>query len=311
MDTNQAQISTAKINNEIVSLNPSALISLFEIDISDIAFDNQVTLPIDQQVFRFHNHIKLSNSSIYWQGNEYSAAPIAAEGFETNSKGTLPVPRLTIGIGDGGIILLSLFKQKMKQFGDLTGAKVTRIRTFAKFLSVSNFPDGILPAGFQTDEFAEFPRDIYYIDRKSNENKNGIQFELASVLDIEGVKLPGRIVSAKRCTAIYRSPECSYSSLPVGTDNDELITDILGVTLNNRGVWSSTSTYNKGDYVYTAKNGINYYFVAKINNVTSTPPNPAHWISEACSKGVKGCRLRFGGTGFLPMNSFVGCDRVR
>ena len=52
---------------------------------------------------------------------------------------------------------------------DLTGAKVTRIRTMARFL------DAVIAGATNPfelrDSDAEFPREIYYIDRKSAENR--------------------------------------------------------------------------------------------------------------------------------------------
>ena len=52
--------------------------------------------------------------------------------------------------------------------------------------------------GTQTNPFgtpdpkAEFPREIYTIDRKSGENREVVEFELASVLDLAGVFCPKR-----------------------------------------------------------------------------------------------------------------------
>ena len=72
---------------------------------------------------------------------------------------------------------------------DLTGAVVTRIRTLAKFIDASNFADGQNP---NADPSAEFPREIYYIDRKSAENRDLVSWELAAVFDLAGVRVPKR-----------------------------------------------------------------------------------------------------------------------
>ena len=42
------------------------------------------------------------------------------------------------------------------------------------------------------DPTAEFPREIYKIDRKSAENRNVVEFELAAVFDLVGVRAPQR-----------------------------------------------------------------------------------------------------------------------
>lgn len=312
MDTTQAQQSIKSLNSELMSLNPSALIQLFEIDVSQIALNNGIVLSSDEQIFRFHNHVKLSNTNIIWKNQQYIATPIQAVGFEINGQGTLPVPKLSISVNDGGVTTLALFKNKLRQFGDLAGAKVTRTRTFARFLDAANFPDGNTPNGFATDEFAEFPPDIYYIDRKSNENKNGLEFELASILDIEGIKLPARIVNSYRCTWNYRGEGCLYSGPTVANEFDENVTDIVGTIRTNRGAWMANQVYNLGDEVYITINNINYNFVARQNGITSIPPNSQDWFSDICSKSLRGCRLRFSkiNNGNLPFGGFPAVSKL-
>ena len=39
---------------------------------------------------------------------------------------------------------------------------------------------------------AEFPREIYSIDRKSTENREVVEFELAAPTDLAGVRIPKR-----------------------------------------------------------------------------------------------------------------------
>ncbi len=309
MTPSQANTSIKKLNAEISSLTPSALISLYEIDISDIAFDEGVALQNNQTIFRFHSVMKLINTNIFWQGNEYIAAPIRAEGFEINSKGTLPTPKLAMTVNDGGIALLAALKVQLKQLDDLTGAKVTRIRTFAKCLDSNNFLNNDAPPGFSPDPNMEFPRDVYFIDRKSTENKNTIEFQLASILDVENILLPGRLVLANRCSWIYRGEGCLYAGNPVADPNDNKITDLLNIpAVNPRGLWLRNVSYNYGDAVYVTKNNISYYFVSKVNGNTIQPPNDAYWISDICSKLFSGCRLRF--SGLLPTSAFAGADKV-
>ena len=79
---------------------------------------------------------------------------------------------------------------------DLTGATVTRIRTLARYLDAINFPGGINPLG-TPDPTAEFPQEIYKIDRKSAENREVVTFELAAVFDLAGVIAPKRQVTKK------------------------------------------------------------------------------------------------------------------
>lgn len=58
---------------------------------------------------------------------------------------------------------------------------------------------------------AEFPREVYYIDRKANENNEFVEFELATPFDLAGVRIPRRQALADLCAWEYRSAECSYS----------------------------------------------------------------------------------------------------
>ena len=74
---------------------------------------------------------------------------------------------------------------------DLTGATVTRIRTLAKFIDAVNFAGGVNPYG-TPDPNAEFPQEIYTIDRKSQETREVVSFELAAPIDLAGVRAPKR-----------------------------------------------------------------------------------------------------------------------
>ncbi len=312
--------SSLAITKEISSLNPSTLITLFEIDLSELALSKNIT-PQDvnsqqyKTIFRFHNHIKAFNGShIVWSGNDnkaktYVAAPIQAHGFEYNARGTLPSPKLGISVNEENILFLDTFKQRIQQYGDLVGAKVTRIRTFLKFLDAVNFGPG--KENPTADWTKEFPRDIFYIDRKSGENKFAIEFELASVLDVEGLVLPQRLVIS-RCPFQYRGCGCAYEfqtrrteihessslldkAIPIATATNELISSIIGekTLLVDRGKYESDKFYDKGHYVYVEKDGVKYYYVSKTRDNNSTPPNSSFWVEDACSKSLFGCRLRW------------------
>src|SRR3990167_7274394 len=132
MNINQAQTSLKNLNAELFSLLPSTLVTLFEIDVTDLSDELGIELGNDAKLFRFHNNVKLLNTSIIWQGNTYIAAPVIADGFETSSKGKLPRPRLGISVNGEGIEALAILKNTLRDLEDLVGAKVTRRRTFAK-----------------------------------------------------------------------------------------------------------------------------------------------------------------------------------
>ena len=177
-------MSSAAIVNNLQDTNPSAIIELFTLQL-DNSLHGATT------IYRFHNGSSLKdNGEIVWAGNSYQRFPIKAEGFQYG-KGQLPRPTLTVSNALGTITAILLNVNTTTTGNDLTGATVTRIRTLARFLDAVNFPSNVNPYG-TPDATAEFPQEIYKIDRKSAENREIVQFELASVFDLAGVRSPKR-----------------------------------------------------------------------------------------------------------------------
>ncbi len=177
-------MSTAPIITDLQKINPSAIIELFTLT-------TDATLHGSAQTYRFHNGTSLNaNGDIIWAGNQYIKMPIQAEGFAFQ-KGQLPRPTLTISNALGTITAILLNVNAVTTGNDLTGATVTRIRTLARYLDAVNFPDSTNPLG-TPDPTAEFPQEIYKIDRKSAENREVVQFELAAVFDLAGIRAPKR-----------------------------------------------------------------------------------------------------------------------
>ena len=177
-------MSTAPIITDLQKINPSAIIELFTLTTA-------ATLHGSAQTYRFHNGTSLNaNGDITWAGNQYLKMPIEAEGFAFQ-KGQLPRPTLTISNALGTITAILLNVNSTTTGNDLTGATVTRIRTLARYLDSINFPGNTNPLG-TPDPTAEFPQEIYKIDRKSSENREVVQFELAAVFDLAGIRAPKR-----------------------------------------------------------------------------------------------------------------------
>lgn len=178
---------------------PSALIELFELQLVQ-AIHGAST------VFRFHNGIAATGSSqIVWAGNTYLALPIAADGFSYSGNGQLPRPRIRFGNIMGTITALLLSMPV-----GLEGARITRIRTHARYLDAANFPGGVNPLG-TPDPTAEYPREVYFVDRRSGETRDMVEFELAAAFDLAGVRAPKRQVIGSVCQWVYKSTECSYT----------------------------------------------------------------------------------------------------
>lgn len=183
------------ITSEIQKLEPSAVIELFVLDATSIG----------GAITRFHAGTNGLTANIVWQGNTYQRFAIQASGFEINGQGSLPRPRLKVSNFLSAISLLLL------EYKDLIGAKVLRKRTLKKYLDSDNFLDPNPSA----DPGAEFPDDVFYIDRKVLENRDIVEFELASSLDLAGVQLPRRQIIQNICTWAYRGSECGYSGGPL------------------------------------------------------------------------------------------------
>jgi len=232
--------------SDLQSVAPSAVIELFQLELN--AAQHGVN-----ETYYFHAGVNEINSGdIIWNSQAYLAFPIEATEFEYTGTGSLPRPKLRISNIYGTItgIILTLPN-------GLEGAKVTRIRTLARYLDAANFPDAgilltedsdallledgssiLLEAINPTeDPTAEFPREIYYIDRKASENRDLIEFELAAAFDLVGVRAPKRQCVSNVCQWTYRGPECGYAGNAYFNFNDDIVSsagqDVCGKRLRS------------------------------------------------------------------------------
>ena len=178
----------------------SAIVEMFDIDLTAITGD-------PEDIFYFTNQLKPDETKIQWKGHIYEALPLLSSGYETNTTGQIAQPVLTVAN------IFGTFTDVIKNLEDLVGGKVTRRRTFAKYL------DGEPEA----DTLQEFPIDVYYIERKTEETALSITWQLNSVMDLEGLQLPRRVITQNHCLWRYRSSECGYTGAPVFNSNDEVI----------------------------------------------------------------------------------------
>ena len=187
--------------SELNKINPSSIIELFELELIvglHIPAGNPNNL---DTVFRFHAGANLNNfGQIKFNNNLYQRVAVQIEGFQDTSTGTIPRPTLTFsnlgGITkDGTVMTMSDFLAIVNLTtpgNDLLDAKVTRLMPLASALDYDNFV-GDIPFGTpSTDRLQDR---IYYIDRKASENRQVVQFELVSVLDMQNKKIPARIVT--------------------------------------------------------------------------------------------------------------------
>lgn len=192
------------ITADIQGLEPGARVELFELDASMI---------VGGSVLRFHGYQQAG--VIWWQGQEYTAWPIMAEGFARTSEGQQPSPKLSVGNVDGSISSLCIVMD------DLVGAKLIRHVTLGQYLDAANFEGGNPTA----DPAQEFPIDIWFIEQKTAETNEVIEFELMSALDFQGLMLPRRQIIANLCSFAYRGANCNYTWTALYDANDQPVTD--------------------------------------------------------------------------------------
>lgn len=206
------------IQADIQQLSGEALVELLQLDATTLG----------GSVYRFHAGTNQLKTAVVWQGASYSPMPVEIDGFEYAGKGKLPRPTLRIQNVDG------LMGAVVDTYQDVIGAKVTRKRTFVKYLDAVNFSTGVNPTA---DPTAFFPDDVYYVNRKLSQTKLAIELELASSFDIHGVRLPRRQLIQHVCLWAYRSAECSYAGGAVA-DADDVPTTVLALDVCGKRVAS-------------------------------------------------------------------------
>ena len=123
-----------------------------------------------------------------FQGQVYEPLPVQMTGIAWSGRG--PAPRPRAAVANIGGVLTSL----LATYGDLVGAKVTRITTYRKFLDDQPTAD---PTSY-------WEPDIWRVERKVVHTPQLVEWELASILDQEGRRLPGRHMLRDACPWIYR-----------------------------------------------------------------------------------------------------------
>tara|TARA_R110002012_G_scaffold25808_1_gene84953 strand:+ start:3710 stop:4699 length:990 start_codon:yes stop_codon:yes gene_type:complete len=114
-------------------INPGAVIELFTLELD-------ATLHGSTTIYRFHNGANLNaNGELVWNSNSYLRFPIQCEGFEFTGTGTLPRPTISVSNIFGTLTAIMQNVNQTTVGNDLNGAKLTRIRTLARYLDAANF----------------------------------------------------------------------------------------------------------------------------------------------------------------------------
>jgi len=322
--------SKSNLNKQLISLTPDALIDLYEIDFSILQENFEqlndlygINIGADA-IYRFCPMTNGTNP-IVWQGNSYQPMPIKVDGFEYQSDGRLPRPKMTIANPEG------IFSKIVHLNEDFANCKVTRKRTYARFLDDENFLNRENPFG-KSDSSSHFDDDVYYINKKNTEDKYVIEFELVSALELEESWVPARVVLSSYCNWTYRCEiGCGYKGLPLETVNGKsLISGFASNPSNNTNSsgdinvgasaainpddypfglddipeWSKNNSYKLGDVVkITPRNSENPYkrtpqvFVCSIGHTIAKDHHPFldkdYWLKDECQKTLSACKKRF------------------
>lgn len=152
------------IKNEVQKTETSEYIELWELDLTIFS----------DSIYYFTVNAKESGD-VVWNGNTYTPMDIEANGFEWDGT-RLPTPKLSFSLTN------QVIRTFILSYGDMLGAKVTRTRTYRKFL------DGEPTAN--PNEY--FSKDVYIINQKTTENKFLVELELSSYLDQQNIEVPLR-----------------------------------------------------------------------------------------------------------------------
>ena len=328
--------SSADINKQLISINPDAIIELYEIDFSSIQsnfdqfFEEHGVNINAEPVYRFTPMIN-GNNPIIWNGKSYQPMPVKMQGFEHKTEGNLPRPTFSLANPEG------IFSKIVYSNQDFLNCKVTRKRTFARFLDDENFQNKNLNDNYKnpfgsSDVKAYFPEDIYYIHRKILENKEEIQFELVSPLELDNAWVPARNVMSNYCNWTYRcSVGCGYRGLPIETLEERDLTKGFAFkpeVVNGQNDYGFVNPKNYTQMIQDTpsesavpewKTAFNYKLgdVVKITPGDSTSPyshtpqvfvciqshseakrkhpyfSPEYWLKDECGKTIDSCKKRF------------------
>lgn len=196
---------TPKFQLELAKLEQTALLSLYEVDLSNLK-DKEGN---KGELYRFYAGTNELQQPIVWQGNTYTAFPVKAEGVELSGQGPSNRPTLTLSNFDGMITALAV------NFDQCLGAIVRRRQVYAKFLDAVNFKDGNPEADPQQERISYF-----IVEQLSELNADTATFTLALPTETDNAVINARTILVT-CGWVYRSSECGYTGGPVADEKDQ------------------------------------------------------------------------------------------
>lgn len=267
---------------------------------------------------------------------EYFALPIMIEGIELSGAGAIARPSLRVaniptltkaisnnedGTSDEETLYSILVDEGLLKNEDLLNTRIVYRRTLLSntYRSGNSSP---------STSPIEFPSHTYIIDRVASEDSIMVEFELASPIDVEGVKVPGRVVIGRYCVWRYQGGTlnneggCNWPLNGNGRffdEKDELITR----SISSISTWNSTDTYTTDSKVKTITDGHTKIWEALRPVPANKNPDTykTYWKRlDVCSKTLTGCKKRFQGnntddtlntTISLPFGGFPGSRKFK
>ena len=310
-----------KIISDVNGFEPGELIDLFELDMSTgVAASTE-------PVFRWHAGYNENLQEIVWQGNRYSAFPIEASGFEWSGKGSLPRPTLTVAN------ITSLLSGVLSSYDDLVGSKVTRKRTFAKYLDAYCYTGGYPVGGVCSGESGGTPYSLSKsdcLDATKNGSAGTWTVYTSSTCASSNSNTGIWYASANADDMAYFPEEIWYvdrKALETRTHIEFELTaahDVQGVKLPGRTVvantcpWKykggecgyDTTTYPGGscsNSTYTTQEtceGNSDTWTPRYYDIDNNSTNSSG--DDVCAKNFQACELRFPEPQELPFGGFPG-----
>ena len=217
-------------NTDVQLLEPGDAVRLYEVDATHLG----------GEVMRFHGH--LQEGTIIWQGQVYEAISIEAKGFDLNGDGRPALPTLTVGNSIAGV--RGALSALCLHLDDLAGARVTVRETFRHYLDAANFPEGNAQASDQQRVMS------WYIEQKTEEDEQQLEFQLSSPADLQGIKVPTQQITSLcrwACMNRYRGEACGYlGGAMFGKDDqptDDPSQDRCGGRLRSSKVRANTARF--------------------------------------------------------------------
>jgi lambda family phage minor tail protein L len=157
---------------------PGAPVDLFILDLTSLGGGLEY----------FTTEIWPDGQQVVFGGITYRQIAVEFSGVKKDGKGPFPNPQFRISNVQSEAISL------MEEFDDLIGARITHIQTFARHLDDGDDPDDQI----------WIQKNVFDVDRLTEEGETHVAWELAAAIDQRGRKYPrGQVL--RSCSAEYRT----------------------------------------------------------------------------------------------------------